>query len=113
MKGVKIKAPNFSNFSLADLDRLKNDEKWLSDSHVTLGVRLVSLFILFYLHVKCNRDSFLQCASRNIWGNLRIKLFDTSLWNMLSNNPGRYHGRFLEKNNFLDCDFAIIPMFKK
>ena len=34
--GVRIKGSNFSNFSALDLERLKNDGNWLSDSHVTL-----------------------------------------------------------------------------
>lgn len=41
---VKFKQPHFSKFSQVDLDRLKNDNQWLSDSHVTLGLLWVPIF---------------------------------------------------------------------
>jgi hypothetical protein len=43
VKSVRICPPNFQSFSLSDLERLKNDKKWLSDSHLTLSL----LFVLF------------------------------------------------------------------
>lgn len=44
VKGVKLTGANFGDFSLADLERLKNDNRWLSDSHVTLALQCVCLF---------------------------------------------------------------------
>lgn len=112
VKNVKIGLKNFSDFSAKDLDRLKNNDKWLSDSHVTLALLSVYLFYQCYNHLKSKRDCFRCCASRNIWGNLKIKLFDTSIWEMLSNEPEKYFDRFMAKNNFMECDFAVIPMFE-
>lgn len=43
IKSIQLKLPQFSNFSLLDLKRLKKDDEWLSDSHVTLAL----LFVLF------------------------------------------------------------------
>ena len=46
VKSVKFLLPNFGHFQLIDLERLKNDEEWLSDAHVTLS--LLCVFYLFY-----------------------------------------------------------------
>jgi hypothetical protein len=41
IKGINFKLPLYPNFPAVDLQRLKYDERWLSDSHVTLGLLLV------------------------------------------------------------------------
>jgi len=45
VKGVNFRLPNFESFSLLDLERLKEEKRWLSDSHVTLSLLLVLFFI--------------------------------------------------------------------
>ena len=42
----------------------------------------------------------------------RNKLMDTTFWEKLSQDPGRYRDGFMKKNNLLECDFAVMPMFK-
>jgi hypothetical protein len=59
-----------------------------------------------------HRDCFQDCARRNIWGGRKIILMDTTFWDKLTTHPDRYRDGFKEKNNLLDCDFAVIPMFK-
>ena len=44
VKGVKLTGANFGDFSLADLERLKNDNRWLSNAHVTLALQCVVYF---------------------------------------------------------------------
>ena len=44
VKGVNILPLLFQYFSLSDLQRLKNDDKWLTDSHVTFGLLYVPIF---------------------------------------------------------------------
>ena len=76
----------------------------------------ISCMFFFYnfydIHHSENSNPFWECSQHNIWGNLKIKLLDTSFWRMLASKPKRYRGRFLTKNSLLDCDFAIIPMFQ-
>ena len=76
----------------------------------------ISCMFFFYniydIHHSKNSDSFRECSQHNIWGNLKIKLLDTSFWPMLASKPEQYRGRFLTKNSLLDCDFAVIPMFQ-
>jgi hypothetical protein len=50
---------------------------------------------------------------RNIWGNRKIKLLDTTFWQTLTDDPARYRDGFRDKNNLLECDFAVIPMFDR
>jgi hypothetical protein len=50
VKGIKFKDNSFGSFSLHDLDRLKNDDRWLSDSHVTLTL----LWVVSHLWVLCH-----------------------------------------------------------
>lgn len=51
VKGIKFHQANLGRFSICDLERLKEDDKWLSDSHVTLGLQWV-LLVLFFPHLK-------------------------------------------------------------
>ena len=44
IKIVKFVIPNFVNFSSGDLEWLKNDNRWLSDSHITLTLLWVHFF---------------------------------------------------------------------
>lgn len=46
VKGIKICPPNFQSFSDQDLVRLKDDKRWLSDTHVTFMILSVSFFLL-------------------------------------------------------------------
>jgi len=63
------------------------------------------------IHV--NRDSYLENSSKNIWGNLKIKLLDTAFWSQLANNPDAYHDRYRAGLNLLGYDLAVMPMFGK
>jgi len=38
VKGLNIGLQKFQSFSLKDLEFLKDDHQWLTDSHVTLGL---------------------------------------------------------------------------
>ena len=38
IKSINFKLPLFSSFSSVDLERLKDDKKWLSDTHVTFAL---------------------------------------------------------------------------
>jgi hypothetical protein len=38
---------------------------------------------------------------------------DTSVWQTLTKDSNRYRDGFKKKNDILDCDFAVIPMFGK
>jgi hypothetical protein len=44
IKYISFRAPNVQSFSPSDLDRLKNEEKWLSDSHITFALQYVPFF---------------------------------------------------------------------
>jgi len=48
---IKFLPPNFANFATLDLERLKDEDKWLSDSHVTLGIQFVYFSYHFGLHL--------------------------------------------------------------
>jgi hypothetical protein len=37
--GVKFRQANLGSFSISDLKRLKDNDNWLSDSHVSLGLQ--------------------------------------------------------------------------
>ena len=41
LKCINFKLPLFPNFSAVDLERLKNNERWLSDTHVTMALLCV------------------------------------------------------------------------
>jgi hypothetical protein len=41
VKGVNIRLPLFQTFSLSDLNRLKDNSKWLTDTHVTFALMFV------------------------------------------------------------------------
>jgi hypothetical protein len=99
------------SFSILDLERLKDNDAWLSDSHVTLGLQWV-LLVLVFLPSKPSSDCFQDCLHRNVWGTTKIKLLDTSFWDILSDSPERYGSRFQKKLNLLDYDFIVMPMFK-
>jgi hypothetical protein len=91
---------------------LKDDKQWLSDTPVTFCL----LFVLFLIArvesiSKVNRDCFQDCAQQNIWGNRKIKLLDTTFWQQLSQDPDRYRDGFRKKNNLLEYDFVVMPMF--
>ena len=42
--GVKFLPSQFGRFRQLDLERLKDDNKWLSDAHITFALRFVPLF---------------------------------------------------------------------
>jgi hypothetical protein len=74
----------------------------------------VRAFLIFYFsfEIIIVRDCYRDCASRNLWGNLRIKLFDTTFWQKMSQEPDRYRDGWMTKNNLLECDFAVLPIFE-
>lgn len=112
VKGVKLCLPNFEAFSLQDLERLKNSNKWLSDSHVTLVLLFVPFSVVVSLS-KWNSDWFRNCFSKNVWGNLKIHLLDTTFWTQLSVEPERYGERFRTKLGLLEYDYVVMPMFSE
>jgi hypothetical protein len=57
------------------------------------------------------RDSYLKNSSKNIWGNLKITLLDTTFWPTMSNDPNKYHDRYRAKVDLLSHDFVVMPMF--
>lgn len=114
VKSINFTPPLFPNFYPVDLERLKSDEKWLSDTHVTLCLLCV-LFFLSFLGLypsDRNRDSFRDCLKRNVWGDRKIILLDTTFWEMLTNDPDKYSDGFMKKNNLIEHDYAVMPMFK-
>ena len=50
VKCVNICPSLFQSFSAKDLQRLKNNDKWLTDSHITFGLLLVPIFFGIDLH---------------------------------------------------------------
>ena len=64
VKSIKLCLPNFESFSLQDLERLKDDNKWLSDSHVTL----ILLFVLFFFCVNKTVIGFEIAPTRTFGG---------------------------------------------
>lgn len=38
---------------------------------------------------------------------------DTLLWSKLCADPDRYKDGYRDKNNFLECDFNVIPMHEQ
>jgi hypothetical protein len=110
VKSVTLCPPKFQSFSLEDLERLKDDRKWLSDSHVTLILLLVSFSFGISLS-EGNRDWFQDCSRQNIWGNLKIQLLDTFFWAHVSQDPERYGERLMSNLSLLEYDFLLMPMF--
>jgi hypothetical protein len=39
VKGIEFSLPGFPRFTSSDFDRLKDNKKWLSDSHVQFALR--------------------------------------------------------------------------
>jgi hypothetical protein len=59
-----------------------------------------------------DRDCFLDCTERKIWGHLKIQLLDTGFWAVLSENPERFVERFRTRVNLLEYDFVVMPIFE-
>jgi hypothetical protein len=79
---------------------------------------LLSFFGMFPSFLFCplskfNSHWFQDCAQQNLWGNLKIHLFDTRFWSLLSKEPEKFIERFRTKVNLLEYDFAIMPMFEE
>jgi hypothetical protein len=111
VKGIKFCAPNFPTFSLDDLERVKDTDKWLSDTHVAFTLMLGPFnFHSVSILIK-HRDSIRDCTQRNIWGNLKIKLLDTPFWSQLSEDPDRFGERWRTRVNLLEHDFVVMPIF--
>lgn len=116
MRALNIQLPKFPSFSSTDLERLKDNSKWLTDSHVTFC--LLFVFISF-CSVNLNgpvhgtRDSYQQHSKQNDWGNLKITLLDTSFWPKMSVEPDAYRERYRAKVDLVGYDFVVMPMFGK
>jgi hypothetical protein len=93
-----------------DLERLKDDSRWLSDSHVTFALRWV-LFSTSEVHLTTPRDCFCDVSIANVRGNLNIELLDTTFWQRLHENPEKYGEKQRKRENLLERDFAVMPMF--
>jgi len=114
VKGIDILPPLFQCFSLADLERLKSNGEWLTDSHITFSLLFVHrLFPHQSLKTfSCVfRDCYQNLVKKNIWGDLKIKLLDTIFWTKLSDDPNRYNEKFRGKMNLLEYDYVVMPMF--
>jgi hypothetical protein len=59
-----------------------------------------------------HRDSFHDCAHRNIWGNMKIQLLDTTFWPHLTEDPERFGERYRTRVNLLEYDFVVMPIFE-
>jgi hypothetical protein len=46
VKGVRFCSPSLQNLSLRDLERIKDTDKWLSDSLVTFSLMFVPFFFV-------------------------------------------------------------------
>lgn len=112
VNGVKILLPNFQSFSSIDLDRLKNDDSWLSDTHLSFALLFVHFFLNSLDLTKCHSDGFRDAMRQNLWANLKIQLLDTVFWTKFCNNPDDYTERFQKKANPLECDLLVMPMFE-
>ena len=69
------------------------------------------IFFITIVPSNCNRDCFRDCDSRGVWGNLKIKLLDTMVWQKLREKPEYFHERYQAKANLLESDFVLMPMF--
>ena len=109
--GINFRDPKFTSFSLSDLKRMKETDKWLSDSHVNF----ILMFVLFFCSVSISmihRDSFHDCTRRNIWGNMKIQLLDTTFWPHLTEDIERFVERYRTRVNLLEYDFVVMPIFE-
>jgi hypothetical protein len=104
--------PKFPTFSLDDLERVKDTDKWLSDTHVAFSLMFGPFFFCSVSTLIKHRDSFRDCAQRNIWGNLKIQMLDTPFWSQLTEDPDRFGERFRTRVNLLEHDFVVMPMFE-
>lgn len=114
VQGVKIHNALFGYFRLLDLERLRDDNRWLSDSHVTFALRFVHLLTskkISQLHLNVHRHFYSDFLKRNVWGEVKVELLDTTFWESLSRNPSKYSEKQRKKQGLVECDFAIMPMF--
>jgi len=116
VRALNIRPPNFQPFSLTDLGRLKNNDKWLTDTHVTFSLLFVPIFFcrLYLINFLIfARDSYQKYSLQNIWGNHQITVLDTIFWSKMSADPDAYHDRYRAKVNLVGYDFVVMPMFGK
>jgi len=64
---VDFKPAHFPKFSPTDLERLKDDGRWLSDSHVTLCLRLVPFPFFKFINL-INADIVFWIVSIAVFG---------------------------------------------
>jgi len=75
VKCVNFCLPNFQSFSTSDLTRLKNNNEWLSDSHVTFSLQFVDFSIALSL------SQWKQGLFSRLWGEKYMgKSEDPAFW---------------------------------
>ena len=46
--------------------------------------------------------------SKNVWGEAKVKLLDTTFWESLSKIPSKYVEKQCKKLGLLECDYAHV-----
>ena len=113
VSSITFRAPNFPIFSLGDLERLKDTDQWLSDTHLAFSLMCVSFLLCLASILRQHRDSFREFGQRNTWGNLKIQLLDTSFWPLVTDYPERFTEGYRARVNLLEHDFVVMPMFER
>jgi hypothetical protein len=109
IKSIVFLNKNIPTLSQNDVDRLNNDTSWLTDSHVNFALQ----YVLVYLPVslsELSRHWFSSYSSKNIWGNLKIKLLDSTFWALITKEPYKFNKKFRDKYKLLEYDFVVVPM---
>ena len=112
IKTVKLRSPNCQSFSDQDLARLKDERKWLSDTHVNFFLLFVFFLFVSSPLYEWNSHWYQDCQEQNIWGNVKICLLDTIFWPKFSTEPENFRERSRRKINLLEYHFAVMPMFE-
>jgi hypothetical protein len=111
--GIKFCTQKFPTFSLGDLERIKDTEKWLSDSHVAFSLMLAPVIFWSVSTLMKHRHSFGDSAQKHLWGNLKIQLLDTPFWSQLREDPDKFTEKYRSNVNLLEHDFVVMPMFER
>jgi hypothetical protein len=84
--------------------------RFTCDFHAS--VSSIPFFYLFFNYSYDNNShSFRDCAGRNIWGNMKIKLMDTMFWQQMTEDLEKYHERYRMKQNLVEYDLVVLPMY--
>jgi hypothetical protein len=109
----RIGGGSFLEFPRRDLERLKDERAWLSDTHIDFALQCVS-----FLHVvdglsESNRDFFLQCLARKPSPNQNMLVLPCIFWTQLSQDPEKFTDKYRSRTKLLEHDFIVMPMYEK